>query len=297
MRSRFKDGEVKFVPESITRNVCRQILIMKKNSPHIFFGVGIVGAIASTVLACRATLKLEETLDEIKHDVDSVKKLKEPKTYSNDYPVEEYNRDAVYVYAKGTFKLVRLYAPAVVVGSVSIACLTGSHVQLTRRNNALMAAYAILEKAYSDYRDRVREVVGESKELELYHGAQIEKVNKEEVKVIDPNRWSPYAKFFDEGSIHWCKDPEINRLYIQCQQNYANNLLRARGHVFLNEVYDMLDVERSSAGQVVGWVMGGDGDNYISFGIFDVYNKPFINGWEATILLDFNVDGVVYDKI
>lgn len=288
---------MRFVPDSISRGICRQILVAKKESPHIFFVAGLIGTITSTVLACRATLKLEATLDEIKKDVDTVKALKIDTPNQNNYPIETWERDAIYVYTKAGLKLTRLYAPSIIIGVVSISALTGSHIQLHKRNQALMAAYAMLEKAYNDYRNRVREELGEEKERELYHGVEIEKVGKEEAKVIDPNRWSAYAKFFDEGSSFWQKDPEGNRLYIQCQQNYANNLLRARGHVFLNEVYDMLGIERSKAGAVVGWVMGGEGDNYVSFGIFDIYNKPFVNGWERTILLDFNVDGVIYDKI
>lgn len=108
---------------------------------------------------------------------------------------------------------------------------------------------------------------------------------------------SPYARFFDEASANWVKDPEINHIFVQCQQNFANNLLIARGHLFLNEVYDMLGIDRSSAGQVVGWVISGDGDNFVDFGMFEAHSARFVNGYERSILLDFNVDGVVVDKI
>jgi hypothetical protein len=173
---------------------------------------------------------------------------------------------------------------------------------MTKRNSALMAAYAGLQKAYDDYRERVRDQLGEERELEIYHAGKTDIIKNEldkneEIKTVDPNKWSPYAKMFDEGSKHWEKDPEINRLFVQCQQNYANNLLKARGHLFLNEVYDMLDVERTKAGSVVGWVISKDGDNFVDFGMYEAYNARFINGWERSIILDFNVDGVIYDKI
>lgn len=267
---------------------------MRKQSPNIAFVGGIVGILGASFLACKATLKLEDTLEEISSDIKGAKSLNEQETY----PVEEYRKDVMYAYGKASMQIVKLYGPAVILGGASIGLLTGSHVQLTRRNSALMAAYATLQKAYDDYRDRVRAELGEEKELDLYHAATREEVKGEEDKVTaDPNQWSPYARFFDEGSRHWEKSPELNRIYIQCQQNYANDLLRSRGHVFLNEVYDMLDIDRTKAGQVVGWVIGKDGDNYVDFGIYRAFNALFVNGRECSILLDFNVDGVIYDKI
>jgi len=293
-----KNKLIRIIPNSVVGKVSRSILKAKKNSPHIFFAAGIAGTITSTVLACRATLKLSSTLDEIKHDVEVL----ETDPVRNEMPTEEWRLDTVYIYGKASLRLVRLYGPAAVVGVVSIGMLTGSHVQLVHRNTALMAAYAAVQKAYDEYRERVRYQFGEEAELELYHASRTELVKDAsgeviEARVVDPNRYSPYAKFFDEYSRHWNKDPELNRLFIQCQQNYANDLLNARGHIFLNEVYDQLGIDRSKAGAVVGWVKGGEGDNYIDFGMFQAYNSQFVNGWERSILLDFNVDGVIYDKI
>lgn len=304
------------VPNSLIKNVSRQVLVAKKNSPHIFFVAGVVGTVASTVLACRATLKLSATLDDIKEDIATVKDMhggvnseqmifvgsgeEKPKRFI--YSAEEWYKDEIYIYSKASLKIVKLYAPSVIIGIASIGALTGSHIQLVRRNTALMAAYAAIQQAFEEYRERVRYQYGEERELDIYHGATTEAIvnsegDKIDRKIVDPNQFSMYARFFDEYSHNWQKDPEINRIFVQCQQNYANHLLRARGHVFLNEVYDMLGIDRSSAGQVVGWVINGEGDNYVSFGMFDAYNSAFLSGAERSILLDFNVDGVVYDKI
>lgn len=276
-------------------------MVAKKNSPHIFFVGGVVGALGGTVLACRATLKLEEKLDEIQEDVNSVKEMgQSSREKGTEYSEKEYYKDLCYVYAKGTTKLVRLYGPSAAVGAVSIAALTGSHIQLTRRNTALTAAFAALSKAYDEYRLRVQEEIGLERELDIYRGAREEESKDEDgkkvVKVVDPNGFSPYARMFDEANSNWQKSPELNRIFIQCQQNYANNLLKARGHVFLNEVYDSLGMERSHAGQVVGWVMDGDGDDFVDFGLFEPRSSRFVNGEERSIVLDFNVDGIVYDK-
>jgi Family of unknown function (DUF6353) len=287
----------KFIPVPVVRSVSRKVLQFKKNSPHIFFVAGIVGSVGSTVLACRATLKLSETLDDIKKDLVAF----EPVTEEN-IRTKEVQRELGRIYGRGGYRIVKLYTPAALVGIASIGALTGSHIQLARRNTALMAAFAAVHQAFEDYRERVRAEYGEERELELYHDVHKaivadEDGNPIERYLVDPNKYSPYAKLFDEFSEFWNRDPELNRLYVQCQQNYANNLLHARGHVFLNEVYDMLGIGRTKAGAVVGWVRHSDGDNYVSFGIFEAFNSAFVNGYSQSVLLDFNVDGVIYDKI
>lgn len=282
----------------VTRAIGRKSLVLRKNSPNVFFAAGVVGVVASTVMACRATLKLSETLDEIKKDVDNVNEIV-PITEGD---VVSLRKDKIYVYGKASLQVVRLYGPSILVGGASVALLTGSHVQLTRRNAALTAAYAVLDEAFREYRERVKSVVGEDRELDMYRGTKTETVKnemgqKEEQVSFDPNKRSVYSRIFDEFSVHWHKDPEFNRIFLQCQQNFANNLLQTRGHVFLNEVYDMLGLDRSKAGAVVGWVLNSDGDNYVDFGMLEAYNAKFINGFERSVLLDFNVDGVIYDKI
>lgn len=290
---------------TITRKINRRKLVLRKQAPHIFFGLGIAGSVTSTVLACRATLKLDQTLDEIGNDVRNIRELREDHMKmledggSSRYTTREVNRDTAYVYVKAAGMLGRLYAPAITVGVASVAALTGSHVTMTRRNASLMAAYAAVSKAYDDYRARVVAELGEEKELEVYHAVtKYEKEGDGEIQTVaDPNSWSPYARFFDEACPNWEKSSELNRLFVQCQQNYANEKLRAQGHLFLNEVYDMLGLDRSAAGAVVGWVIGDHGDNFVDFGMYHATNAQFINGWERSILLDFNVDGVIYDKI
>ncbi len=282
------------IKHKVTRAFARQAFKIKTNTPHIMFAGGIIGVLGGTVLACRATLRIEPVLDEVKEEIDAVK------TGLTD--TEGYQKDLAYVYAKSAIKVAEVYAPAIAVGGLSLVALTGAHIQLSRRNTALTVAYTGLHHAYNEYRNRVREAVGKDKELDLYFGATNETVEddkgkKHQVKVVDPNKLSPYARFFDEASVNWQKDPEINRLFVQCRQNFANNLLVSRGHLFLNEVYDMLGIDRSSAGQVVGWVINDNGDNFVDFGIFEAHSAPFVNGYERSILLDFNVDGVVVDKI
>lgn len=294
---------MKFVPEVIGRQIARNSLLAQKASPQILFGVGVAGMVGSTVLACRATLKMETVLDDAKGKLDTARTLQH-----REYSEKDRSRDISLIYFQSGVKVVKLYAPAVIVGGLSIYALTSSHRILTRRNVALTAAYGALEKGFSEYRARVVDKYGEEEDRNLRYGTtKVEIVDpktkkKKTVTRVNPNDPSIYARFFDPVSPSWNKEPEYNMLFLKCQQNYANDLLRSRGHVFLNEVYDMCGISRSKAGAVVGWLLTDDDstDNFVNFGIFDDKTdqiRDFVNGREGAILLDFNVDGVIYDKL
>ncbi len=293
---------MKFVSEAITRKIARSALVAQAHSPGVLFGAGVVGMVGSTVLACRATLKMEEVLDESKNKLDLARTLEH-----DQYSEKDRSRDISLIQFQTGVKIVKLYSPAIIIGGISIAALTSSHNILNRRNVALTAAYGALEKGFNEYRARVVDKYGEEEDQHLRYGTETveivdEKGKKKEVTRVASGDPSVYARFFDEGSSSWNKEPEYNLIFLKCQQNYANDLLRSRGHIFLNEVYDMLGIPRSKAGQVVGWLLSknGETDNFINFGVFDGRTevaRDFVNGREGAILLDFNVDGVMYDKI
>ena len=266
---------------------------LNHNAPSILFVGGLAGMLWGTFAACKAARKREPVVDELEHDLEQIDHHGW-RTLSN-----TAKKDTVYVYGKAAKHIARLYAPAVIVDTVSIMALTKSHTTLTARNTALLTSLATVTKAFEDYRKEVSDRHGEEEDRDIALDAEDRTIAKKkaEIKVGDPNRRSMYARFFDAGSEHWANNAELNKLFLLAQQNYANNLLIARGHLFLNEVYDMLGLDRSCPGAVVGWVVGKEGDNYVDFGIFDVMSNGLVNGYEPRILLDFNVDGVIYDKI
>lgn len=294
---------MQLVPGAISQKLARTALLAQKSSPEVLLAAGIIGMVGSTVLACRATLKMDAVLDETKEKLNTAKTLEH-----QDYSERDRQRDISLIYYQTGIKVVKLYTPAIVLGGLSIYALTTSHSIMAKRAVALTAAYGALEKGFNEYRGRVIEKYGEEEDRNLRYGSQQIEVTdpksgkKKTVTRVGRNEPSIYARFFDISSSSWNKEPEYNRMFLQCQQNYANDKLHARGHVFLNEVYDMLGLERSKAGAVVGWILSKDGetDNYIDFGVFDgktQASRDFVNGFEGAILLDFNVDGVIYDKI
>ena len=287
---------------------------VQKHSPEILAGVGVVGTVVSGVMACKATLKLNDVLEESKETRDKIKEVAENPRYEKEYSPEDAKKDLTVNYAQTAMKIAKLYAPAVILGSASLGCLLASNDILRKRNAALSAAYMTVDKSFKEYRNRVAERFGDEIEKEIRYGIKAMEVETtvvnedgsettitEQVKTMDPNLYSDYARFFDEASPCWQNDPEYNLMFLKSQQQYANDLLKAKGRLFLNEVYDMLGIDRTKAGQVVGWVYNPEnptGDNFVDFGIYDMSKervRAFVNGYETNILLDFNVDGNIWD--
>ena len=285
----------------------RGLLILKKYAPEILVGTGIVSGLAGAVIAVNNTPKLLPALHRFSKDLKKQQQKEEGVDYFN-YPPEERIKDKWRVLQPALIEIADAYTIPVALGVVSVGSILAAHGMMRQRYAALSVAYAAVERSYSAYRDRVRNEVGEEVEKRIRDGLQDVTISYKEngedqtvvVSVKDPNAHSPYCVWFDDSSTQWQKTAEYNLLFLQAQQNWANDLLHARGHLFLNEVYDMLGVKRSQAGQHVGWVISKTGDNYVDFGLYDITSdaaRAFINGWEKYVLLDFNVDGVIYDKI
>ncbi len=292
----------------------------KKHSPELLLGAGIVGAVSSTVMACKATLKVNDILNETKDTVDKIHGVLENENVSeSDYSEEDSKKDLTVVYAQTGWKLTKLYAPSVIMGTLSIASILASNNIMRKRNLAIAAAYTAIDQSFKDYRGRVVERFGDVVDRELKYNLKATKITekvldeetgkekkvKKTVEVLDEKAtgFSDYARFFDESCPDWERDPEYNLMFVRAQMQNANDLLHARGHLFLNEVYDMLGIPRTKAGQIVGWVddpKSQVSDNYVDFGIYDIAKqekRDFVNGYEPSILLDFNVDGPIYDLI
>ncbi len=289
----------------------------KKYSPEILVVVGVVGVVTSAVMACKATTKVSEIVDESKETIDTIHDALENERHTADgevYTQEDADKDMTIVYAQTAWKFVKLYGPSVLLGAASIACMVGSNRILRKRNVALAAAFATVDKSFKEYRGRLIERFGEDLDRELRFNIKAKEIEEtivdEEgnetvvtrtVEVADPNAYSMYSVVFCEGSTGWTKNPELNKLFLIQQQNHANDKLRLNHIVTLNEVYEMLGVPKTAYGQIAGWVWTEDGtagNNYIDFGIFDTNNPracDFVNGHERSIILDFNCIGNVLD--
>ncbi len=285
---------------------------LKKHSPEILVAAGVVGTVVSTVMACRATTKIDTILDETKEQLDKIHEYSETPDMAEKYNAEDAKKDTVVVYAHAGVKLAKLYAPAVGLGILSLGSILASNNILRKRNAALAAAYAVVDRSFKEYRDRVVERFGEEVDHQLRYNIKAteveetvidekgkEKKVKKTIEVADPNA-SEYVKYFTKSNPYWENNPEYVEMFLRSQQNYANDKLKATGHLTLNDVYDMLGFHDSKAGMVVGWIYDLDhpnGDNYVEFDVKKVHLPDEQGGYEEAYAIDFNVDGNIYNEM
>ena len=305
---------------SVSRSLYKVGFKLKKHSPEILIVTGVIGIVTSTVMACKATTKVNDIVDETKDIVDKIHDAVENKKHTSDgeeYTQEVANKDLTIVYAQTGLKFVKLYGPAVAIGIASIGCIVGSNHILRKRNIALAAALTAMETSFKEYRGRLIDRFGKDLDRELRFGIKAKEVEEKvvdekgkettvtkTVEVVDPNAiHSIYSVVFCEGNSGWTRNAELNKVFLIQQQNYANDKLKLNGVLTLNEVYDMIGAPRTAYGQIAGWVYTDDssiGDNFVDFGIFDVNNEKacdFVNGYEKSIILDFNCIGNILEYI
>lgn len=293
---------------------------LKKHSPEILVVTGVVGTVTAAVMACKATTKLHAVLDDTKEKIDmyhqgaedgKVQSIVDGELVVVDYTEEDCSCDITIAYAQTGISLLKLYGPAIAVGALSLTSILAGHNILRKRNLALAAAYTAVDTGFKEYRGRVIKRFGEQLDKELKYDIKAQEVEEtvvdekgkektvtKTVEVANPTlARSPYTFCFDETATGWVKDAESNKFFLMRQQDYANEKLKARGYLFLNEVLDMVGIQRCRAGQTVGWIYDEKnpiGDNYVDFGMLNIHSEParnFMNGLERSIWLDFNVDG------
>lgn len=299
------------IMKSVNGVASKTVMKLKKHSPEILVVAGIAGTVVSAVLACKATTKVAEILDETKGTLDTIHEGMETGAINGqEYTTEDGKKDTVVVYAQTGMKLAKLYAPAIILGTLSITSILASNNILRKRNVALGAAYAAIDKSFKEYRGRVIERFGDQVDTELKYGIKAKKFEeievdpetgkekkvKKTVMVADPNLQSDYAVYFDSKSRNYETNPDYNRMFLKAQQAFANDKLQTRGHLFLNEVLDDLDLPRTPAGQIVGWTKDGP-DGYVNFRIVEVERETEDGRHEPALLLDFNVEGNIWEKM
>lgn len=296
----------------------------QKHSPEILIATGIVGMAVTTIMACKATTKINTILENAKENIDLIHDCAGNNNLPQEYTIEDGKKDLAIVYAKTGVELAKIYAPSVIVFVFSLTCVLASHNILNKRNIALSAAYATLDNGFRKYRSRIIERFGKEIDHEIRYGIKAQEVEEtttdadgnettisKVMNVPDPNVISDYARYFDKWTMdehgntvvnsNWEENGEYNLMFLKSVQRYANDKLKVKGRLFLNEVYEMLGFPETKGGQVVGWVYDPKneiGDNYIDFGIYSSSDNlsDFIYHNDA-ILLDFNVDGYIWDRM
>lgn len=308
--------------ESVSRTVNKIGFKLQKRSPEILVVTGVIGVIATTVMACKATTKAGKIAETTKAALDDIHDAKENgiTKAGESYSETDCQKDLIQVYTSTAVNYVKLYAPAAIMGVASISCILLSHHIQKERNAALATTIAATTKSFSDYRARVAERFGDQVEKELRYNLKAQEITetvtdekgktKTAKQVADvpvtegwnPSDFSPYARAFDETNPAWNNDVDRNRFYLKARQAQATDMLRSRGHLFLNEVYDMMNMPRTKMGSVVGWLFDPRnpemGDSFVDFGMYEVrVPRENTDLYDTIFILDFNARGDITDEI
>lgn len=302
------------VMANVSRFAAKAKFKLGKHSPEILMVVGAVGAVTSTVMACKATLKVNDILAAHDATVATIHDVQEGKVQikaGEEYTEEDVKKDLTTTYVQTGLKIAKLYAPAVILGTLSIGCMFGSNHILQKRNAALTAAYVTLDKAFADYKGRVTERFGDRVQSELEHGIKAVEV---ENKIVNEDgteetiksymdevdgAHSPYDLIFDEMVDEWQPDAQYNKWHLAQVEDAASRRLRTQGYLFLNDVYRMIGRYNSGAmivkpeGQIVGWLYDPNNENLhncVKLGLDKMQG-------DRNVVLHFNVDGPIIDKI
>lgn len=301
--------------------------LAKKHSPEIWLGAGVAMIIGGVVYACQKSRHIDSMVDTYTDEKMLIRDERneavaaaipdgiEPDDVIVSDAEDEDEKKAIALADKNEKKALlklrceyaleytRMYAPAVLMIGGGLSMVIYGHRILNKRNAALISAYATLEQAFNEYRDRVRTRYGENAEEDIFYNREYKTVNgtveedgkKKKVKNIVPvvgEIISPYARFFDEeSSKEYFKSFESNRTFLLASMNMANDKLHRDGFLLLNTVYEMLGLRQDPTGAICGWALDAEeGDTFVDFGIIpDEENNRF--------LLNFNCQGMVYDKI
>lgn len=310
------------IMNSIAKTFNKVSFNVKKNSPEICLALGLASVGAGIVWACIESTKAPAVIDITKNDIQKIVDTNVPEDTIEITEADvrniitsqpEVKKELIKVYANAGKNLGKLYfGPAVVIIGGG-ALILASHGVMSKRNASLSAAYGCLNTTFEQYRKRVAEKIGAEAEENLRYGITSKTVKekvidengevrteKTKIDVVEQEQPSDYVRYFTPQNLNWEDESDYNEMFLNRRQRYANDLLRTRGYLYLNTVYEMLGVKQSKAGQRVGWRYkenNESGDNLVQFKVkkvqIPVSSDPE-DGYQKAYMIDFNVDGDIF---
>lgn len=283
-------------------------MFWRQNGSNIGMGVGIVSVVGGTILIGVASSKAEATVKAREDELNDIQKQADEAGVTVDSRLVRNTKVRMFL------DIVRLFGPGVALEVFGLGCMAKAYISVKNENKELIEVATLLGNALAASRKRNKELLGEKKELmsrypiekkdvEILDEGEDGKVKSEKVKnsmTVNPSEFTKtdWSRIFDETCPGWTKDAWLNKTTILKAQEEANHMLQERGYLFLNEVYDFecFKFDRTKFGNQMGWVYDPDeAGNFpvVDFGIFDVANpqkNKFVNGYEKSVLLDFNID-------
>lgn len=287
--------------ENLKCTVGKVGLKVAAKKPEIFLAAGVASIVGGAVMIAKGSFKAVDILEEHKKNLEAIEKVtkmtEEDQTVS--YSEEDAKRDLMKAYVKTGVELFKVYLPAVGLILGGITLIVTSHSVMAGRYNAMVSAYNAAVASRDAYKAKLEKFAKDQGIENLDDILAKEQADAPEVMSNLPTNFFEYAIDFDSRNPNWKHDYELNHYFIEANERYFNERLRTRGYVLLNEVYEALGAEPTKEGSIIGWVFDTSADsitkNVIEFTIYDL--DDFEPGMyeDSCMLIDFNVDGVVYN--
>lgn len=286
----------------------------KRKSPEILLSAGVVGIVVTVVTACRATLKVNEVLDEHKETMEKIRNYPESEKYSE----ADRKKDTTITYIQTGFKLAKLYALSVGCGALTVTAFLAGHNIMRKRNVALSAAYTAVSKAFNEYRERVKKKFGDEVEKDILLG--IEEVEVEE-KVVDekgkektqktkkkvPNgKGNGFVKYITKANPYYSSNKSYFENWANLLQRHLNDKLKAHQiggfcTLYLNDVWSDMALGEEVEAIDEGWIYdlrNPFGDNYVQLNC-EAVDLPNENTgeFEPAYAVWFNTDGNITEEL
>ena len=309
--------------ENITKFASKTKIKFNNVKPEILVYGGIGLVIGGGIYACVQTMKTPKVIEDHNDRMEKIKTYKANVVQNELYSDSDYRKDVAKTYLHTATRLVKIYYGPALIGTVGIGFILHGHNLLRKENAALLVSYGALQKAYDEYRDRVKQATSEEFEETIMNGGTIEsydefkdengkkKKEKRNVEFVSPIA-DPYSVIFEEvtSPALWTPVASTNRMNVVAIQAECNRILEAEGYLFLNDVLRMLGMKETEISRKVGWVkhkpgspyIVGDSEGFVDFGLFrrgagyDAARYEFLNDPEPNFMLHFNVQGVIIDK-
>ena len=289
----------------------------RRHAPEILVVGGLVGGVATTVLACRATLQAAEDIGEAQAEIEAIEETKKTK---DTYTEEEYKKDKRRVYSRLGFQMVKRYAIPAATGLASMAAIGAGTGILNKRNASLAMGLASTTASLKDIKNNLINKYGEEEGKKLYnelrYGLKEEEVKeqivdedgkkrtiKKKIAVADENamvRDVSYVRKFDWHNPYWQPNMQYNLMFARSQQNYANDKFRADGHYWTDDADKALGFKSRKEGRTTGWHYDPKDptiDNFVDFNIQEAWEHDEDGTLRPVLYFEYNVDGSILNKI
>ena len=274
----------------------------KEHLPEIMLVGGVISNGAAVIFACKATLKVDDILKEREAKLAEVKEAGTELLEDDgvDYNDEDLKKDVAIVNTQHWSKLAKAYLPSGALWVLSLVLVAGSHIAMQNKIAMWMAAYSSLDQAFSSYRERVANELGEDKERELFLGAP---ETDEEGELWYPEMPRRYFRFFDaENSPRlWTKSKAANRDQVKiCLSNLNKRMDRDDNQrLWLTDVFDEFDLKYDAdlpypLARCMAVYKDELKDGMLTLGVFEPWNAEAWKGEsdnakECALILDMSM--------